>query len=115
MLKLVVTVKPRVILLCLLLPRVLQDDPFIIKNGHDSYSGFSYDLLLKLASKLNFSFKLFDISDWHYANHSDFGDGMVEELIAGVSNSLAWWQKLDTVHMWKITFSNLSTTGIVCI
>lgn len=63
-----------------------QNVPFMIKQGNN-YTGFAYDLLVALATKLNFRFELFDITDRDTGGDGTYG-ALVRELTAGVSTSV---------------------------
>ena len=63
----------------------MQTDPFIIKRGARDYTGFSYDLLVALAKKLDFTFVLRDVSDTEGLT-DDYGP-LVHELLKGVSGA----------------------------
>nr|KAG5699186.1 hypothetical protein BaRGS_012707 [Batillaria attramentaria] len=91
-----------------------QDDPFIIKQG-DDYTGFSYDLLVKLAEKLSFSFTISDITERE--RMCGTLDGMVDELITGNASMAVGALEVTAERETQISFSYtiLSTQASVLI
>ncbi|PVD33740.1 hypothetical protein C0Q70_05000 [Pomacea canaliculata] len=59
----------------------------VTKQQGNNYTGFAYDLLVALATKLNFRFELFDITDRDTGGDGTYG-ALVRELTAGVSTSV---------------------------
>lgn len=59
-------------------------------EGNDKYEGYCIDLLKEISKILGFKFHIKLVDDHKYGEKNDQGDwnGMIKELINGVSSSL---------------------------
>ncbi|XP_070199578.1 glutamate receptor ionotropic, kainate 2-like isoform X2 [Littorina saxatilis] len=77
-----------------------QTDPFIIKRGENEYTGFSYDLLKALTEKLEFRFKLSDVTG---AENGD--EALVRELQKGTASMAVGALEVTAARETVISFS----------
>ena len=76
----------------------VKDPPFVMlkKNsgdfrGNDRYEGYLVDLLHVVAERLNFRYEIYECPDGNYGSYDkekDEWNGMVKELIDGVSRDV---------------------------
>lgn len=74
----------------------LQEAPFVMDkekpSSEEPFEGFCIDLARELAQIVGFAYKIELVPDGNYGSRNSHGewDGMVRELIDGVSFELEW-------------------------
>lgn len=68
-----------------------QNEPYMMKVEDENgikYEGYCVDLIEEIASDLKFQYKIKEVDDGSYGRKNDLGEwnGMIRELIDGVSN-----------------------------